>query len=1148
MATVTQQGISRQTRAKIYSPLHKLRGRIRTYILLEAAATFIIFLAICFWLGLALDFGAFKLFGLDWVQLFPTLWFRFLVLVVFVVLLVLVPAVSLMRLLRRFRPEALALVLEKRFPKLLGDRLITAVELSRDLQEAHALGYSRDMILETVRQVSERVDQVPVGRVFNWGRLRNRWLLAGGLSLGIFLLVLVAYCIRYNRTGGVVDFGYRFSDVVTIWGQRNFLLQNTLWPRRSFLELVDFPESGEMRIQQGGAARVRVVAREWVVADKNVAGGWRAMTWADVEKHPDWAGVIPKRFKPPGITRWPAPLNSEFYLWLSTNKSPFRDRLHAALKDKLRKMGKADSEANLRNDAALRHQLIAELAAAGDLKEMEQTISQAPSQLDPYWTVDRMQWALDQPECQDGLIGISSQDYESMRGSLDRLAETAGQARMSRTMRRLTIPASVTMTYWGEKTNSDMPLTKQQELNEFSCVLNDLKESVRFYVRGEDFYTYPSRKITLVPPPMLIRLERDEYVPAYLYHRAPADGKLDDLKGQKQVKLNQPVSLTGSTSRLEFPSGTDIVLRGETDKELTGILIRYRTAAKPGVKEITYGEVEALPVAADHKSFEKRFEHITRPVEFDFEFTDTDNVKSQRHIIIQPVEDRTPEVNVAVEVIRKTPNGYMCTDSAMIPFSGSVRDDYGLTKVEYVINYSKVETQAATNLRAMIAAGVLGTASPSPLPFEIFTAPALADLLGRLSESRESAVPMPPIMLSYFDEVTRDKNREFRYGKAQLVERLTQPPPANAQIRQFDVKPDLDFLDLLKAVPDFQKGKSETIRSRYRMRVSISATDNNIETGPRIGQSRETFTFLVVPYEELLGELNKEEEALSNKMNDLYFKMQEVRDGIDKVIERMPKDAGSDEFRASASRMQELEEGVAKGRDIAQELLNDYNRLLKEVQMNRVPESFIRDKETVCNMLDEAIRNHFQNAEEAHKKLRQVFEERRPPEPPLVENSKQRQLELVLQLKQILDKVGGLLNATKLAERLTNLIKQQLIVQGWLESLKIIYEDDLFTGLGDLQLKCDPIEVSKGERVVVKMDVIRDANIEGELSFRFTPPAGSSLEVPKVVYIERKADKAQFELTAGSKPGEFTIPVEVFTGLGKPFKLKEPFQLKVRVK
>ena len=114
----------------------------------------------------------------------------------------------------------------------------------------------------------------------------------------------------------------------------------------------------------------------------------------------------------------------------------------------------------------------------------------------------------------------------------------------------------------------------------------------------------------------------NQYAPANLYHPAPSDGKLDDLNGQKQVKVNQSVSLTGSTSRLEFPSGTDIVLRGETDKELTSVVIRYRTAAKPGVKEITYGEVEVLPVAADHKSFEKRFDHITRPIEFDFEFTD----------------------------------------------------------------------------------------------------------------------------------------------------------------------------------------------------------------------------------------------------------------------------------------------------------------------------------------------------------------------------------------------------------------------------------------------------------------------------------------------------------------------------------------------
>ncbi|HEV3142484.1 MAG TPA: hypothetical protein VGZ47_01215, partial [Gemmataceae bacterium] len=414
---------------------------------------------------------------------------------------------------------------------------------------------------------------------------------------------------------------------------------------------------------------------------------------------------------------------------MAVSKSPFREKLQAALRDKVRRLGKPDLEADLRNDAVVRAKLFEELRTT-DFKDSLEPILNAYQTEVAHWTVDRAQWSLDQPESQDGLIGMSDADYQATRNALDHLAETAGQARMSRTIRRLKIPASVSMTYWGEKTNSDMPLTKQQELNEFSCVLNDLKESVKFYVKGEDFYTYPYRRITLVPPPMLIRLERDEYAPAYLYHRAPADGKLSDLKGQKQVKLNQPVSLTGSTSRMEFPSGTDIILRGETDKELTSIVIRYRTAAKPGTKEITYGEVEVLPVAADHKSFERRFDHIIRPIEFDFEFTDTDNVKSQRHIIIQPMEDRTPEVNVAVEVIRKTPGGYMCTDSAMIPFSGTVRDDYGLTKVEYVLSYSKVESPQATALRAAIAAGVMGVSSPSPLPFELFSAPAVAEILG----------------------------------------------------------------------------------------------------------------------------------------------------------------------------------------------------------------------------------------------------------------------------------------------------------------------------------------------------------------------------------------------------------------------------------
>src|SRR5207244_3611782 len=108
--------------------------------------------------------------------------------------------------------------------------------------------------------------------------------------------------------------------------------------------------------------------------------------------------------------------------------------------------------------------------------------------------------------------------------------------------------------------------------------------------------------------------------------------------------------LAGSTSRVDLPSGSDVVFRGEVDKPLSEVRVRYRSAGQKPAD--AGGRVEVIPVAAGARSFEKRFDNITRPVEFDFEFTDTDNVKSIRHVVLQPADDRTPDVDVTVEVIR----------------------------------------------------------------------------------------------------------------------------------------------------------------------------------------------------------------------------------------------------------------------------------------------------------------------------------------------------------------------------------------------------------------------------------------------------------------------------------------------------------------
>ena len=53
---------------KIRHPLQALSGYIRRYIILEGLAVALLYLAICFWVWLLLDFGTFALFGVDAVK------------------------------------------------------------------------------------------------------------------------------------------------------------------------------------------------------------------------------------------------------------------------------------------------------------------------------------------------------------------------------------------------------------------------------------------------------------------------------------------------------------------------------------------------------------------------------------------------------------------------------------------------------------------------------------------------------------------------------------------------------------------------------------------------------------------------------------------------------------------------------------------------------------------------------------------------------------------------------------------------------------------------------------------------------------------------------------------------------------------------
>src|SRR4051812_16828048 len=109
MATVPSTHPARVTAEqtqRIYSPLHKLRGIIRRYIAWDSLALAVILLAAWFWAGLILDYGVFKLTGVDWVQVLP--WtMRLIILLAVAGGIVIAVLLALQRLARELSPQAL---------------------------------------------------------------------------------------------------------------------------------------------------------------------------------------------------------------------------------------------------------------------------------------------------------------------------------------------------------------------------------------------------------------------------------------------------------------------------------------------------------------------------------------------------------------------------------------------------------------------------------------------------------------------------------------------------------------------------------------------------------------------------------------------------------------------------------------------------------------------------------------------------------------------------------------------------------------------------------------------------------------------------------------------------------------------------------
>lgn len=997
MATVLESAPHAKAPEHIRHPLQAVRATIRKYVLLEGAALAVIFLAAWFWIGLALDWGLFAIFSVDWVLELQNLdesksvafYVRLVLLLVMVSCLAALAITKMaLRLTKEFSDAAVAMVLERRFPRELGDRLITAVEMA-DPKLAARYGFSAPMIEKTIHDAGERVAALPVSDVFDWARLKKTWLYAGLLTLGMLIAVSLGVIGIGAATGSGASLG-DFADVSAIWTERNVLLQDSYWPRRAYLEVLRFQDTpshpGEMRLGRDEQRPDLVVrAVQWVVADRESADGWRALRWSDLPQYVDQS-LLDRVAIPTEYPGWLVDLD-DLPADIPSNVFP------ATWQGKT--TGEARAEVRMTGFS---------FGSDGD-KALDSLLDWRQ------WTVDKIDSQRQRDEVRQPLREKHLEAHKVLEDVFTRLEELTASSSMSRRLRKLAIPMLVEIVYRGEtvKTTNTSELKGDRK---YAFDLNELKESGRFRIRGEDYWTRPL-KITLVPPPSVVAVAVDKEEPAYIYHRLQGDQA--PLKGKKQIFHDFAVSATGETTTIDIPFGSNLTLKAKVDRELKdGIRIRPPGA---GLKDAG-SVVPDRPVARDDdgKGYSVRFDNIVKMHDFVIECHDLDNVKGKRRFRIRPIDDQPPEI-ISAElgaVLRKprfkaepgktggglSIDGYLITPDALLPFNGTLRDDYGLTEGNWLFETELVDVQLS-------GSAVSDSAAQGP---KDRTATILiqgnprarrAGLIASALQHHPAAM-QPGVSLAYWGWVNTmfAAAAKHRAANAQesaameaflrrleeraideipltaLAPKLLERPSSRPRFKEHSLK-DEDGFDMRKHLERLKpKDSIKDTQQLYFLRLSIAATDNNIESGPTTSRTKAPFFFLVIAENDLLAQIALEEEVLGERLEKSIEKLGNARISANEQIDKLPK--GGD-LSLVAIRADEIRKTVLDTASVVREIHTDYSRILRELEVNRCRRTKIDDVRTkIVLPLDEIINpnfGEFQSAEEASFKLYQALDD-----------------------------------------------------------------------------------------------------------------------------------------------------------------------------
>lgn len=906
------------------------------------------------------------------------------------------------RLLYEFRDPALAMVLERRYPQLLGDRLITAVEL-HDPKEAEQLGYSPAMLENTILEASDRVDQIHLGEVFRWKRLWYHGALALFLTVGIYLLswgtAATVAAIR-EKPVGARQF-HELNNVALTSFERLVLLEDEPWPPEMLppilLEAVDEAKEDSEREfvintktkfsvpawdeedERTGKLEIYAVFFEMAIHDAAAPLRWRPMLLSDVRKIDDslsnapTAGDLPKHWRP----RVPQ------FGWTIDN-----------IRTTVRRVTKGEVPEADRDVVEKLKEMLSRLDKLADDPSMHRKMQKMPI---PAPVQIEFEQAASNSNIDVKDLGGASEPELIYKGTFTKLDQ----------------PGTFIL-----KAGQDVERLAPEERAR-AAKQTAAEQLARKLHRRRPGYVSDEYEIGIIPPPGISKVFVDEEVPAYLrgYLDTPARPyeagdwaqamKADDdlLRGKRQKLERRQLNMRDvAVPQHNSPAGSTVTFRLEANvvisQKLKPIVCKVRDLQLNEDRTLKDVNASDPVLSEDGKTIILVVSNVRGQTSFTFDFWDARGAKGKQEVQLLTTPDGAPVVSKAdPEIIRKDETEmYFVRVGAVIPFLFNISDDHGIASIKFTYTIEEKLTAIEEAQRpASVAAGLGLTLSGPEGPFSsIFQHHIVTPALLAQRKKATGSAEVPHFVQQV--NLRREQVKELLNGRP-LAAVLAEPAKSSqkAQMVNRYLLPDLKSLDKYLNISDFdktsidgsrplkgfdidairwegedEKGQKRELRlkagdgeyqKQYVMYVTVEVKDTNVER-PGRGHTpyTRTFTVNIVRDEKLTELISKEEKALYDELSKMLDELRKAREELVRLRFDLPSAAPAGtaaqpvDFLSYSVRAEGVEKAIREGMRVTAKVQSDYERIVLEYRTNRLEERAKNTFNQVTTPLD-LIRN-----------------------------------------------------------------------------------------------------------------------------------------------------------------------------------------------